>query len=113
MDAEGSIDRVLLKRIIISIKLLLKENPVLPTSFIYKGSCLLLALKKQQKDLGIEVTDDTTTKSPHKDRKRENSTDGKLTNLSPGGNSNSNVSLADSLIGAMWKFNEFHDIIDE
>ena len=33
--------QVLIKRLTVSIWLLLKENPVLPLSFKYKGNCLL------------------------------------------------------------------------
>ena len=40
--------QVLIKRLTVSIWLLLKENPVLPLSFKYKGSCLLEQLKKER-----------------------------------------------------------------
>jgi len=30
------------------IKLLLKENPVLPTSFKFKGECLILKIKREE-----------------------------------------------------------------
>jgi hypothetical protein len=38
------------KRIQIAIKMLLKENPMLPTSFKFGGDCLLEQLKREEKD---------------------------------------------------------------
>ena len=37
---------ILKDRIIVSIKLLLKENPTLPIGFKFKGKCLLTELQK-------------------------------------------------------------------
>jgi hypothetical protein len=36
------------KRILVSIGCLLKENPMLPSGFIYNGECLLKKLKTQE-----------------------------------------------------------------
>ena len=51
------------KRLQIGIKLLLKENPVLPTAFKFNGVCLLEKLKREEKqflnkqmnDLGLKA----------------------------------------------------------
>lgn len=39
------------KRILVSIKLLLKENPVLPTSFNFKGECLIETLSREIREI--------------------------------------------------------------
>lgn len=41
----------------VTIKLLLKENPVLPTAFNYKGNCLLETLMKNLREMGHKVDD--------------------------------------------------------
>jgi len=48
-ENEGKVvfDKNLNKRIQISIKGLLKENPMLPTSFLYGGECYLEKLKRE------------------------------------------------------------------
>lgn len=65
LDKQEKQDATLIKRLIVTIKLLLKENPVLPVSFNYKGTCLLAELRKEQKALGIEE-DDAPIHSPTK-----------------------------------------------
>lgn len=45
----GKQDANMIKRILVTIKLLLKENPVLPTAFNFKGSCLLETLIRNLK----------------------------------------------------------------
>ena len=40
--------QVLIKRLIVAIVLLIKENPVLPFSFIFMGECLLENLKQER-----------------------------------------------------------------
>ena len=47
----------MIKRILVTIKLLLKENPVLPTAFNFKGKCLLESLMKNLRGLGHQVDD--------------------------------------------------------
>lgn len=47
----------MIKRILVTIKLLLKENPVLPTAFNFKGKCLLESLMKNLRELGHQVDD--------------------------------------------------------
>jgi len=37
----------------VAIKLLLIENPFLPTAFNFKGQCLLEVLLRNQKEMGI------------------------------------------------------------
>jgi hypothetical protein len=64
LDAKGVSDATLIKRILITIKLLLKENPILPTAFHYKGKCLIEQLIREQRELGIEPTE--ITRSPSK-----------------------------------------------
>ena len=44
-------EEVLLKRLIIAICLLLKENPILPLSFNFGGDCLLERLKREKDNL--------------------------------------------------------------
>ena len=71
-DLQGKQDATLIKRLRVTIKLLLKENPVLPVTFIYKGSCLLEALRKEQKALGIEEEEEpihSPTKQPSRHRR--------------------------------------------
>ena len=45
------------KRILVTIKLLLKENPILPTAFNFKGKCLLETLMKNLREMGHQVDD--------------------------------------------------------
>jgi hypothetical protein len=40
----------LLKRVTVAIWLVLKENPILPLQFNFKGKCLLIELKKQREE---------------------------------------------------------------
>lgn len=47
----------MIKRILVTIKLLLKENPVLPTAFNFKGQCLLESLMKNLREMGHKVDD--------------------------------------------------------
>ena len=47
----------MIKRILVTIKLLLKENPVLPTAFNFKGKCLLESLMKNLREMGHQVDD--------------------------------------------------------
>ena len=44
-------DEILVKRLIVAICLLLKENPVLPLSFKFGGDCLLQQLKREKEEL--------------------------------------------------------------
>lgn len=46
-DKEIKKDEVLIKRLIVAICLLLKENPVLPLTFNFGGDCLLQNLKRE------------------------------------------------------------------
>jgi hypothetical protein len=65
--------------------LLLKENPVIPNTFNYKGKCLLEQLNKELKMLGYES--ETVPASPTKRDLKMNhqvSTDSKVLALSPG-----------------------------
>jgi hypothetical protein len=39
------------KRLLVSIKLLLKENPVLPTSFNFNGECLIESLSREIREI--------------------------------------------------------------
>ena len=41
--------QTLIKRLVVMIMLLLKENPVLPLGFKFRGKCLLMQLKKDRK----------------------------------------------------------------
>lgn len=41
----------MIKRLIVTICLLLKENPVLPLSFNFGGECLLQRLKREREEL--------------------------------------------------------------
>ena len=41
----------------VAIKLLLTENPYLPTAFNFKGNCLLEKLLKDYKEIGIGEQD--------------------------------------------------------
>lgn len=54
-DAKGKKDPILIKRLYTQIKMLLKENPILPYAFNYKGSCLLEILIREQKELGLQL----------------------------------------------------------
>ena len=54
-DAKGKKDPILIKRLYTQIKCLLKENPILPYAFNYKGSCLLEILIREQKELGLQL----------------------------------------------------------
>lgn len=40
--------QVLIKRLIVSIVLLIKENPILPFNFKFKGKCMLEHLKQER-----------------------------------------------------------------
>ena len=40
--------QVMIKRFIVNIVLLIKENPVLPFSFNFGGKCILESLKKER-----------------------------------------------------------------
>jgi hypothetical protein len=42
----------MVKRLLVTIKLLLKENPILPMAFNFKGQCLLETLMKNLKEMG-------------------------------------------------------------
>lgn len=41
------LNQTMRKRVLVVIKLLLKENPILPTSFRFKGECLIVKLKRE------------------------------------------------------------------
>lgn len=64
MDEQGVRDPILSKRLLVSIKLLQKENPVLPLTFNYKGHCIKEKIKRELRELGQTIADDETTKSP-------------------------------------------------
>jgi hypothetical protein len=55
------------KRILVTIKLLLKENPILPTAFNFKGQCLLETLMKNLKEMGHKVADVEIKKTKNND----------------------------------------------
>ena len=73
-----------------SIKLLLKENPVLPNVFNFNGKCLLRSLKKEAAHLGYQDSQGDFGLSPSKDNAdllkvgKELSTESKVLGLSPG-----------------------------
>jgi len=48
-------DPILGKRIQIAIKCLLKENPMMPQSFIFGGECMLEKLKREDKEYRKEM----------------------------------------------------------
>ena len=50
-DKELKKDEIMIKRLIVAICLLLKENPVLPLSFNFGGECLLQRLKREKENL--------------------------------------------------------------
>ena len=50
-DKDLKKDEILIKRLIVAICLLLKENPVLPLSFKFGGDCLLQQLKREKEEL--------------------------------------------------------------
>ena len=69
--------QVLIKRLIVVIVLLIKENPVLPFSFVFMGGCLLENLKQERTMYKIarEKYYDTIGKS------KMDSLDGQTTNF--------------------------------
>mmetsp|Transcript_5194 Transcript_5194/g.8025 ORF Transcript_5194/g.8025 Transcript_5194/m.8025 type:complete len:136 (+) Transcript_5194:4610-5017(+) len=66
-DELGQQNLTILQRLRITIKLLLKENPILPNQFNFKGIDLLDAIKKEQKMLGVDTTIDQD-KTPSRER---------------------------------------------
>lgn len=50
-EKEMNKEEVLIKRLIVAICLLLKENPFLPLSFNFNGECLLEKLKRENEHL--------------------------------------------------------------
>ena len=50
------------KRLLVAIKLLLKENPVLPTGFKYNGICLIEVYRKEEREY-INATYDSMKQS--------------------------------------------------
>ena len=74
------------KRLKISIKLLLKENPVLPNAFNYKGTCLMETLQKELTAAGYEDLSEGPSSPTKRDLKMgaQHSTDSKVLALSPG-----------------------------
>ena len=51
------------KRLQIGIKLLIKENPVLPTGFKFNGICLLEKMKREEKDYLLKQMKDLGLKA--------------------------------------------------
>jgi len=43
---------------LITIKLLQKENPVLPLTFNYKGTCIKEKVKRELREAGMSIADD-------------------------------------------------------
>ena len=56
-EKHGECDIKLIKRLETSIKLLLRENPVLPNVFNFNGKCLLNSLRKEASMLGYEASE--------------------------------------------------------
>ena len=76
----------ILQRLKVTIKLLLKENPILPPAFNFKGLDLMSVIRKEMKLMG----DDTTTIDHHRTPRRgknqdlkDTSTESKLLPMSP------------------------------
>ena len=63
-----------------AIKLLLKENPVLPNVFNFNGRCLLQSLRKEAKNLGYEES----VADAHSPSKKNIDSSSKMVPLSPG-----------------------------
>lgn len=58
LEEKGVKDPILSKRILVNIKLLQKENPVLPLTFNYKGHCIKEKIKRELRELGHSIADD-------------------------------------------------------
>jgi hypothetical protein len=58
----GKKDIRMIKRALVAIKLLLKENPILPMAFNFKGKCSLETLMKDLREMGQIVNDNESKK---------------------------------------------------
>lgn len=68
-EKNGECDIKLIFRLQTMIKLLLKENPVLPNVFNFNGKCLLNSLRKESSLLGYEQSeiDESSPSKTNKD----------------------------------------------
>lgn len=63
----GKKDANIIKRILVAIKLLLKENPVLPMAFNYKGKCLIETLMRNLREMGHNINESDIKKKNNDD----------------------------------------------